>query len=107
MLRTRTTGETRGFMKALLDAQADRILDFTMIGPEAGEVMPAGRETRQRKAIQCNLATPWAKGRGGAEDRPEWMSQRSASRLQSLLDVFQQGFHTFFVPGQGKASQRP
>ena len=26
-------------MKALLDAQADRILGFTMIGPEAGEVM--------------------------------------------------------------------
>jgi pyruvate/2-oxoglutarate dehydrogenase complex dihydrolipoamide dehydrogenase (E3) component len=26
-------------MKALLDAQTDRILGFTMIGPEAGEVM--------------------------------------------------------------------
>ena len=39
VLRTRTTAETRGFMKALLDAQTDRILGFTMIGPEAGEVM--------------------------------------------------------------------
>jgi pyruvate/2-oxoglutarate dehydrogenase complex dihydrolipoamide dehydrogenase (E3) component len=39
VLRTRTTGETRGFMKALLDARADRILGFTMFGPEAGEVM--------------------------------------------------------------------
>src|SRR6202011_5671340 len=39
VLRTRTTGETRGFMKALLDAQTDRILGFTMFGPEAGEVM--------------------------------------------------------------------
>ena len=39
VLRTRTTGETRGFMKALLDAQSDRILGFTMFGPEAGEVM--------------------------------------------------------------------
>jgi pyruvate/2-oxoglutarate dehydrogenase complex dihydrolipoamide dehydrogenase (E3) component len=39
VLRTRTTAETRGFMKALLDAQTNRILGFTMIGPEAGEVM--------------------------------------------------------------------
>ena len=39
VLRTRTTGETRGLMKALLDARGDRILGFTMFGPEAGEVM--------------------------------------------------------------------
>jgi pyruvate/2-oxoglutarate dehydrogenase complex dihydrolipoamide dehydrogenase (E3) component len=39
VLRTRATGETRGFMKALLDARSDRILGFTMFGPEAGEVM--------------------------------------------------------------------
>ena len=39
VLRTRTTGETRGFMKALVDARADRILGFTMFGPEAGEVV--------------------------------------------------------------------
>ena len=39
VLRTRTLGETRGFMKALLDARSDRILGFTMFGPEAGEVM--------------------------------------------------------------------
>src|SRR5205807_6240158 len=39
VLRTRTTGETRGFMKALLDARTVRILGFTMFGPEAGEVM--------------------------------------------------------------------
>jgi pyruvate/2-oxoglutarate dehydrogenase complex dihydrolipoamide dehydrogenase (E3) component len=41
VLRTRTTGEMRGFMKALLDARSDRILGFTMFGPEAGEVMAA------------------------------------------------------------------
>ncbi len=39
VLRTRTTGEMRGFMKALVDARTDRILGFTMFGPEAGEVM--------------------------------------------------------------------
>jgi pyruvate/2-oxoglutarate dehydrogenase complex dihydrolipoamide dehydrogenase (E3) component len=41
VLRTQTTGETRGFMKALVAAHDDRILGFTMIGAEAGEVMAA------------------------------------------------------------------
>ena len=39
VLRTRTTGETRGFMKALIDAKTDRIVGFTMFGSQAGEVM--------------------------------------------------------------------
>jgi pyruvate/2-oxoglutarate dehydrogenase complex dihydrolipoamide dehydrogenase (E3) component len=39
VLRTRTIDETRGFMKTLVEADGDRILGFTMIGPEAGEVM--------------------------------------------------------------------
>ena len=39
VLRTQTTGETQGFMKALVGASDDRILGFTMIGAEAGEVM--------------------------------------------------------------------
>jgi pyruvate/2-oxoglutarate dehydrogenase complex dihydrolipoamide dehydrogenase (E3) component len=39
VLRTWTTGEARGFMKALIDARSDRILGFTMFGPEAGEVI--------------------------------------------------------------------
>jgi pyruvate/2-oxoglutarate dehydrogenase complex dihydrolipoamide dehydrogenase (E3) component len=41
VLRTRTTGESVGFMKALVESEGDRILGFTMIGPEAGEVMAA------------------------------------------------------------------
>jgi pyruvate/2-oxoglutarate dehydrogenase complex dihydrolipoamide dehydrogenase (E3) component len=41
VLRTWTTGEARGFMKALIDGRSDRILGFTMFGPEAGEVMAA------------------------------------------------------------------
>lgn len=39
ILRTRTAGEARGFLKALIGANDDRILGFTMIGAEAGEVM--------------------------------------------------------------------
>jgi pyruvate/2-oxoglutarate dehydrogenase complex dihydrolipoamide dehydrogenase (E3) component len=38
VLRTQTTDETDGFMKALVGGD-DRILGFTMIGAEAGEVM--------------------------------------------------------------------
>jgi pyruvate/2-oxoglutarate dehydrogenase complex dihydrolipoamide dehydrogenase (E3) component len=41
VLRTHTTGETSGFMKVLVGATDDRILGFTMIGSEAGEVMAA------------------------------------------------------------------
>ena len=39
VLRSRTISKTRGFMKALVEAGGDRILGFTMIGAEAGEVM--------------------------------------------------------------------
>ena len=41
VLRTETTDETQGFMKALVGGSDDRILGFTMIGSEAGEVMAA------------------------------------------------------------------
>ena len=39
VLRSRTISETRGFLKVVVDAGSDRILGFTMLGPEAGEVM--------------------------------------------------------------------
>jgi pyruvate/2-oxoglutarate dehydrogenase complex dihydrolipoamide dehydrogenase (E3) component len=41
VLRARAIGETRGFMKALIDARSDRILGFTMLGSGAGEVIAA------------------------------------------------------------------
>ncbi|WP_428489524.1 dihydrolipoyl dehydrogenase family protein [Rhodopila sp.] len=41
VLRTQATGETEGFMKVVVAADDDRILGFTMIGSEAGEVMAA------------------------------------------------------------------
>ncbi|HEX8789888.1 MAG TPA: FAD-dependent oxidoreductase, partial [Polyangiaceae bacterium] len=41
VVRTATTGETRGLMKALVHAQRDDILGFTMFGADAGEVMAA------------------------------------------------------------------
>ena len=43
VLRTRTTSETRGFMKALAAKDDERILGFTMLGAEAGEVMAVVR----------------------------------------------------------------
>jgi pyruvate/2-oxoglutarate dehydrogenase complex dihydrolipoamide dehydrogenase (E3) component len=39
VLRARTLGETRGFLKALVDAHSDRVLGFTMLGSGAGEVI--------------------------------------------------------------------
>jgi pyruvate/2-oxoglutarate dehydrogenase complex dihydrolipoamide dehydrogenase (E3) component len=38
-LRTRTLSETRGFMKALVEKDTDRILGFTAFGVGAGEIM--------------------------------------------------------------------
>jgi pyruvate/2-oxoglutarate dehydrogenase complex dihydrolipoamide dehydrogenase (E3) component len=39
VLRAQATGDKRGFMKALVGENDDRMLGFTMIGAEAGEVM--------------------------------------------------------------------
>ena len=39
VLRAKTTSETRGFLQAVVEAAGDRILGFTMFGPDAGEVV--------------------------------------------------------------------
>lgn len=39
VLRAQATGETEGFMKAFVGENDDRILGFTMVGAQAGEVM--------------------------------------------------------------------
>jgi pyruvate/2-oxoglutarate dehydrogenase complex dihydrolipoamide dehydrogenase (E3) component len=41
VLRTQTTDEKQGFMKALVGGSDDRILGFAMIGADAGEVIAA------------------------------------------------------------------
>jgi pyruvate/2-oxoglutarate dehydrogenase complex dihydrolipoamide dehydrogenase (E3) component len=41
VIRARTLSETRGFMKALIDTQSDRILGFVAFGVGVGEIMPA------------------------------------------------------------------
>ena len=51
-LRTHTTDEVQGFMKALIGSD-DRILGFMMIGSEAGEVM-----TAVQTAMMAKLSYP-------------------------------------------------
>ena len=41
VLRAVTLGETRGFVKMLIDAQSNRILGFTVLGVEGSEMMAA------------------------------------------------------------------
>jgi len=41
VLRTAATDETGGFLKVLVSSSDDRIVGFTMLGSEAGEVMTA------------------------------------------------------------------
>ena len=52
VLRTHTTDEVQGFMKALIGSD-DRILGFMMIGSEAGEVM-----TAVQTAMMAKLSYP-------------------------------------------------
>jgi hypothetical protein len=66
VLRTQTSSETAGFMKALVEATGDRILGFTILGTDAGEVIAAvqtamlGRVpyTVLRDAILAHPTTP-------------------------------------------------
>src|SRR5262249_20491994 len=62
VVRTETTGETQGFMKALVGASDDGILGFAMIGAEAGEVMAV-----VQTAMLAGLPYPKLIGRNLAE----------------------------------------
>jgi len=53
VLRTLTTGKSKGFMKALVDESDDRILGFTMIGAEADGLLAA-----MQMAILAKLPYP-------------------------------------------------
>src|SRR5262245_20478453 len=50
VLRSEATDETQGFMKVLVARDDDRILGFTMLGAEAGEVMAAVQMAMLAKA---------------------------------------------------------
>jgi pyruvate/2-oxoglutarate dehydrogenase complex dihydrolipoamide dehydrogenase (E3) component len=77
VLRTRTLAETRGFMKALVEARSDRILGFTMLGPDAGEVM-AVVQTAMLAGMPCtgftrrhfNASDDGRRARGTVCERP-------------------------------------
>jgi pyruvate/2-oxoglutarate dehydrogenase complex dihydrolipoamide dehydrogenase (E3) component len=81
VLRTEATEETQGFMKAVVGARDDRILGFTMIGSEAGEVMAAMQTamlgelpyTRLRDAVISHLTIAEGLGPllGNVPPRPE------------------------------------
>jgi pyruvate/2-oxoglutarate dehydrogenase complex dihydrolipoamide dehydrogenase (E3) component len=58
VLRARTTEETRGYMKALVDARSDRIRGFTRFGPEAGEVMAVVQTAMLAGLRDANVAHP-------------------------------------------------
>jgi pyruvate/2-oxoglutarate dehydrogenase complex dihydrolipoamide dehydrogenase (E3) component len=53
VLRAKATNEKQGFMKVLIGDNDDRILGFTMIGAEAGEVMAV-----VQTAMMANLPYP-------------------------------------------------
>ena len=65
VLRREATDETRGFMKVLVGAHDDRILGFTMVGADAGEIVAAIQTAmlaglpypRLRDAVIAHLTT--------------------------------------------------
>jgi pyruvate/2-oxoglutarate dehydrogenase complex dihydrolipoamide dehydrogenase (E3) component len=75
VLRTAATDETEGFMKVVVGAEDDRILGFTMIGSEAGEVMASVQTamlaempyTKLRDAVIAHLT--FAEGLGSLLER--------------------------------------
>jgi pyruvate/2-oxoglutarate dehydrogenase complex dihydrolipoamide dehydrogenase (E3) component/uncharacterized protein (DUF302 family) len=108
VLRTRTLGETAGFMKVLVEATSDRMLGFAMVGPEAGEVLAVVQTamlggmpyTALRDAILTHptmaeglnalcAAVPAASSASGAGDLVTLPSAHSAAetaeRLKALL----------------------
>lgn len=77
---------TRVSLRALVGARDDRILGFTMIGPEAGEVVPtvqmvmlAGRRIR-RCGMQSSLS-PHGEGAGSP------LLQRSSARPNGFSEL--------------------
>jgi pyruvate/2-oxoglutarate dehydrogenase complex dihydrolipoamide dehydrogenase (E3) component len=58
VLRREATDQTQGFMKVLVGANDDRILGFTMIGADAGEVMAAMRRRCWPGCRTRSFATP-------------------------------------------------
>jgi pyruvate/2-oxoglutarate dehydrogenase complex dihydrolipoamide dehydrogenase (E3) component len=91
VLRTRTTSENRGFMKALVEADGDRILGFTSSGP-----MPARSWPRCRRRCRPTCPTPdcamrsspirqWPRG----SERSLRMSRPDKLVLEGLPPIFQ------------------
>lgn len=71
------TDETRGFMKAVVDASTDRILGAAILGPEGGEMA-----TMLQLAMMGDL--PWTRLRDSALSHPTW--GESLNNLFSTLD---------------------
>src|ERR1700723_1785378 len=58
VLRAQATGQTEGFMKALVGEADDRILGFTMIGAEAGEVLAVVQTAMMADLPHTRLRAP-------------------------------------------------
>ena len=85
VLRARAIGETRGFMKALIDTKSDRILGFTMLGADAGEVI--ARRARAAAFARIRSGSYSAKGFSRCRHRCDsrGLTARSAQASLALL----------------------
>jgi hypothetical protein len=87
VLRAQATGETEGFMKALVVENGDRILGFTMIGAQAGEVMAVVHTAMMADLPYTNSETPtsrirpWLRGWASCSRTPRLGPGNEASAL--------------------------
>ena len=89
VLRTLATDESQGWLKVIVSAHDDRVLGFTMIGAQAGEVLAAVQTamiaelpyTKLRDAVIAHLT--YAEGLGplcaGIPERPARADERAPS----------------------------
>ena len=87
-LRARTLSETRGFVKALVEADSDRILGFTAFGVGAGEILATVQ-------IAMTAGLPYTALRDAALTHP--------TLVEGLIPLFSPGVSTHKVVESGRA----
>ena len=87
-LRARTLSETRWFVKALVEADSDRILGFTAFGVGAGEILATVQ-------IAMTAGLPYTALRDAVLTHP--------TLVEGLIPLFSSGVSTHKVVESGRA----
>ncbi len=86
VLRARTVSETRGFLKALVEVDGDRILGFTAFAVDGGEIMASVQTGHDRRIAlsrtpRRHLGPPYARRRSNVRCSRLRLRYRQVARL--------------------------